>query len=196
MPIITLNEVTWQPPPYLISKSIQIPYSVLKPALRYLAQSIRILLYTTLCHAVSLENRASNPYPGLVPAIHVVWLCYILSLPGPHLTKIPLICVTKSMQTIIPTYKPMPMQQWIRVRGRLWGWGTRWIHPLHPKQTYSPSTALQLLSRAKWTWSRGTVCSWWMTVTVRFHSILYTEDRGEVEDRRDTTGMNVVWGIR
>ena len=31
---------------------------------------------------------------------------------------------------------------------------------------------------------------------VRFRSILYTEDRGEVEDRRDTTGMNVVWGIR
>jgi len=33
-------------------------------------------------------------------------------------------------------------------------------------------------------------------VIVRFRSILYTEDRGEVEDRRDTTGMNVVWGIR
>jgi len=33
-------------------------------------------------------------------------------------------------------------------------------------------------------------------LTVRFHSILYTEDRGEVEDRRDTTSMNVVWGIR
>jgi len=33
-------------------------------------------------------------------------------------------------------------------------------------------------------------------VCVRFRSILYTEDRGEVEDRRDTTGMNVVWGIR
>ena len=31
---------------------------------------------------------------------------------------------------------------------------------------------------------------------VRFRSILYTEDRGEVEDRRDTTGMNVVWGIQ
>ena len=32
--------------------------------------------------------------------------------------------------------------------------------------------------------------------TVRFRSILYTEDRGEVEDRRDTTGMNIVWGIQ
>jgi len=35
-----------------------------------------------------------------------------------------------------------------------------------------------------------------VVVVVRFRSILYTEDRGEVEDRRDTTGMNVVWGIR
>jgi len=31
---------------------------------------------------------------------------------------------------------------------------------------------------------------------VRFCSILYTEDKGEVEDRRDTTSMNVVWRIQ
>jgi len=33
-------------------------------------------------------------------------------------------------------------------------------------------------------------------LSVRFHSILFTEDKGKVEDRRDTTGMNVVWRIR
>jgi len=42
-------------------------------------------------------------------------------------------------------------------------------------------------------WSRRVVM---VMGIVRFRSILYTEDRGEVEDRRDTTGMNVVWGIR
>jgi len=36
----------------------------------------------------------------------------------------------------------------------------------------------------------------WHLLLVRFHSILYTEDKGEVKDRHDTTGMNVVWRIR
>jgi len=32
-------------------------------------------------------------------------------------------------------------------------------------------------------------------VTVKIHPILYNEDEVEVEDRCDTTGMNVVWMI-
>jgi hypothetical protein len=69
--------------------------SVLKPALRYLAQSIRMPLYTTLYHAFFLENRASNLYPGLVPAIHVVWLCYI---PSPLL---PILSIEVTMDSVL-----------------------------------------------------------------------------------------------
>jgi hypothetical protein len=39
---------------------------VLKPALRYLAQIIRIVSYTPLCYAFLLEHRASNSYPDLL----------------------------------------------------------------------------------------------------------------------------------
>jgi len=34
-----------------------------------------------------------------------------------------------------------------------------------------------------------------MVTAVRFRPILYTEDKDEIEDRCDTTGMNVVWRI-